>query len=531
MEDSRTDLPALRGPWFWLAWVAAAGVAVLLCALNLQFGELNQDEGWYLYAGRLVAEGQLPYVDFAHTQLPVMPFTYALAWPLVEAWGLAGGRFFTALLGLAGALLAAMAAARITPPERRRLAALLAFTLVAVNAYHSYYTTIVKTYALCGLFAVAGFALLTVTPGRLGRLASYVSGVALALSTGTRLSAGVLVPVAVVGLWCVRRRRPGDWLRVAVGAGITGALIVLPFLWLAPGNFLFGVFEYHTGRRADNLTTWLVYRAGFLSRLVQGYFVLAAVAVAAVVAWWMRRRERAVPADGGQAWLLRTIWTGLLGVTALHLTASVPYEDYQTILIPLVAVALSAVVAGLSRSVDSERWVAAVALLVSIGAAFSSPVNQSWFVSGRDRIWWRLREKPPLRVLQETARRVRELAGRDDVLLTQDAYLAVEAGMRLPRGLELGPFSYYPGLDTAAARQRHVLNGELMATLLRTCPARVAATSGYGLSIASPAVMELPSEAQRSLRGMLAERYESQEAVRPFGQGDTMLELWLRRGP
>lgn len=528
MADEPSTACPLRGPAFWLGWVAAAGVAVALYALNLAFGELNQDEGWYLYAGRLVAEGQLPYIDFAHTQLPVMPFTYALAWPLVAKWGVAGGRCFTAMLGLAGALLAAVAAARMASPDRRRLAALLAFVLVAINAYHSYYTTVVKTYALCGMWVAGAFALVTVERGRIGRVATYLAGVALALATGTRLTAGVFVPVVVAGLWCVRERRPGDWVRLGIGAAATGLVLVVPFLWLAPQNFLFCVLEYHAGRRTDNLVTWLVYRAGFMSRWVQAYFVMAAAMVAAAVAWWMERAGHGPrPVDHG-VWLRRTAWAGVAGVTLVHLTASVPYEDYQVLLVPVAAMALAAGIGGVLRTDVAVRWAAVVVVLVSIGAAFASPINQSWFVSGRDRIWWRLRAKPHLTVLREAAAQVKALARGDDLLLTQDAYLAVEAGMRLPRGLELGPFSYYPGMDTATARQRHVLNGELMERLLQDCPARVAALSGYGLAIASPAVAELPEDARLRLRALLARHYTPASVIRPFGQGDTPLELWTR---
>ena len=282
MDGAPPPLETRPGAGLWLWWGGAVGVALVLYAFNLVFGDLNQDEGWYLYAARLVHEGQLPYVDFAHTQPPVLSFTYALAWPLVARWGLAGGRLFTAGLGFAGALLAAAAASRLAPPRRRGAAALVAFALVALNAYHSYYTTIVKTYALCGCFLVAAVALLTVERGRIGRLATYLAGVALALAAGTRISAGVMVPVFLAGLWCVRARRPGDWVRLGIGAGVVGVLLAAPFLWLAPDNFVFGVLQYHTGRRADNLVTWLVYRAGFVSRAVQAYFVPFGVALAAV---------------------------------------------------------------------------------------------------------------------------------------------------------------------------------------------------------------------------------------------------------
>lgn len=513
-----------------LLWAAALGVAAVLYAMNLRFGELNQDEGWYLYAGRLVAEGQLPYVDFAHTQLPAMPFAYALAWPLVERWGVAGGRLFTALLGLSGALLAALAAWRLAPAGRRGTAALLAFVLVAVNAYHSYFTTIVKTYALCGCFTAAALVLLTVERGRLGRVAAYLAGVALALAAGTRLSAGAMAAAAVVGLWFARRQRPGDWLRVAVGGGVAGLLLMAPFLWLAPDNFIFGVLQYHAGRRADNLTTWLVFRAGFVSRFVQGYFVLAVALVAALIAAWLARRDTPAADPLPGRWLLRTAWAGVAGVTLLHLTASVPYEDYQTIAVPAAGAALAVALADLARPARLARWTVLVVLLASIGAAFASPVNQSWFVSGRDRIWWRLRAKPHLQVLHETAAQVRTLAGSSEWLLTQDTYLAVEAGLRVPRGMELGPFCYYPGLDKATALRRRVLNRDLMEGLLRGRAARVAAISGYGLAIASPGITELPADEQAALRAVLAEGYEPVQVVRPFGQGETALEILERRG-
>ena len=36
-------------------------------------GLLNEDEGWYLYAARRIAEGAEPYRDFAFFQMPVYP--------------------------------------------------------------------------------------------------------------------------------------------------------------------------------------------------------------------------------------------------------------------------------------------------------------------------------------------------------------------------------------------------------------------------------------------------------------------------
>ncbi|MDD3604519.1 MAG: hypothetical protein PHD86_04960, partial [Kiritimatiellae bacterium] len=78
-----------------LVFVLALTVCVLLTAANILLGELNQDEGWYLYAAGQVARGALPYRDFAFTQAPVMPFVYAATDVLVRAWGVAGDRIVT----------------------------------------------------------------------------------------------------------------------------------------------------------------------------------------------------------------------------------------------------------------------------------------------------------------------------------------------------------------------------------------------------------------------------------------------------
>ncbi len=68
----------------YLVWVLGILAALVVYAVALWFGEVNQDEGWYLYAGRLVAQGKRPFLDFASTQGPVMAYVYALAQPFVR---------------------------------------------------------------------------------------------------------------------------------------------------------------------------------------------------------------------------------------------------------------------------------------------------------------------------------------------------------------------------------------------------------------------------------------------------------------
>ena len=153
-----------------ILWPVAVVVTLVLSAANIWFGELNQDEGWYLYAGRMVAEGQLPFIDFASTQGPVMAFVYAAVWPLVKAFGLLGGRIFTAVLGLLGSAGAAWLAYRMMLSESKNrgvagAAALMTFVFIGINVYQSYFFAIVKTYSLAGLFLVCSFLALSFYKG------------------------------------------------------------------------------------------------------------------------------------------------------------------------------------------------------------------------------------------------------------------------------------------------------------------------------------------------------------------------------
>jgi len=530
-------------------WVVAVAAAVVLCAASLLLGELNHDEGWYLYAARLVSEGLLPYVDFAYTQGPVLPFAYVPAVPLVRAFGLAGGRLYTAVLGLVCAALAARLAARVASSPARAPAALLTFCFVAVNVYHAYFCTVVKTYALTALLLVGGFSVLVSASGKRAYPYAFLSGVLFMLAAGTRSSAGFVIPVVFLFLLASFYRgrgvasrpdgevsaRPCPWL-FAAGAVVTALVLFVPFFIKAPQGMWFALVEYHAGRDAGGLVPSLAYKAGFVARLMHAY-AAAAMTFLATAAYLLLRHDRGRPSTltPHSRLVVGCLWLSVLAVSAVHVLAPFPYDDYQVIIYPLFAVALSVMLAELSfsRRVDEAvapappagRWVVPAVFLVTLAAALASPIIQSWFVGQRDRIWWPLKEEWPLTRLRRVARLVREEAGDRTVLLTQDTYLAVEAGLSVPAGMELGPFCYFPDWEGNRTAARRVLNREQFLALLRSAPAEVAAFSGYGLSIRSPGVRPLAAEESGELWEALLERYAVTREIEAFGQAETTLKI------
>ncbi len=525
------------------------GIALFIAMLalaNLLFGDLNQDEGWYLYAARLVAGGELLYRDFAFTQGPVTPYVYSLVWPLIDSYGLAAGRLFSVFVFLACCACVGCLAAGMVSPGKKSAAAALALVLAGINAYQSYFSSVVKTYSLGALLIVAGFlALLWALRGR-KITGGVVSGLFFGLAAGTRLSAGIILPVA--GLFLVvlhvldarARNREGGfaggadsrwiWLWFGVGGALALALCFVPFFLQAPENARYWLVGFHAGREVGSWQKALLLKAGSMARLVGSYFVSFAVLLCALV-WKIGYADRTSGKKGrgqkpGRS-LAICAWLVVAFVGFVHLSAPFPYDEYQVMIYPLFAAAAGSFVI----HIVSERraWaVTLLALTLSLASVFASPIVHNWYVLEVDRLWIRAKRTPPLLKLKEAAGVVRSLASEDAKLLTQDVYLAVESGMKVPRGLELGQFSYFPGLPTAEAEELNVLNKPLMERLLLTSDAPVAAFSGYGFAVESPGVEELEGGEKEFFYRTLRSRYVLFREIRDFGQAYTTLRIFLR---
>ena len=532
----------------WIALVSGAALLsfLVLGGMNLFCGDINQDEGWYLYAARLVHLGELPYRDFAFTQPPFLPLVYSAIQPFVDQFGLMAGRVFTLFLGFLTALGAGWLGSRLVPRGWRLSTAVMTFVLIGCNVYHSYFTTIVKTYSLCAFLLVAGLLLLSYASQRAGAAAAFLAGLVLAMAAATRISAAAALPVAFFYLiW--KRKDVANFSAFAllIGGTLGVFALFLPFYLAAPDGFWFAMVEYHTLRHPGSLAAALVYKAGFLSRVAQDYFVAMVLWIALIIfssfqaAPTPRRLPVAAPVE-----FPVLLWSIVGLVSLVHFMAPFPYDDYQVIVMPIFLCSLSVawtrrVAAWELRSHDLDGSSGArssmmtllflMVFVFSTLATVASPVNQDWFIRGRDRIWWRFKEKVPLLYLQQAGRQLQENSGDDKLLLTQDIYLAVESGLRVPRGMEMGPFSYYPEWDRERCEAIRVLNREMLEEMIDQTEASLAAFSGYGLSIQSPEVSELPAEHEAALWQKVNSRYEEMDQLPFFGQAHTTLRLLRKK--
>ena len=512
----------------WLALLMAMVAAAALYVFALFFGNLNQDEGWYLYSALRVAEGAQPYRDFFFTQGPVLPKVYGVLSGLWAPHGVLGGRVLTLMFGVLGCVATALLARRAVQRERALEASVVAFALTACNLYHAYFTTIPKAYGLASFFVMTGFLLLSLCIPREPKTRSmrtamwaFPAGMLIALSAGTRLSLGLLLPVTALGLLVTCRRTGAAFFLFSLGGALGLLLVFGPPLLEMREQFVFAQ-TFHLSREGGGCDMFLM--AGSLSRSVRAYLPMAMMAAALVLSSMLGRRSGSFNGSGW-AWL----WlVGFLSVFCLQLFSPFPYDDYQVPVMGLLAAALAAWMVRSALGTFARGALCLFWVMVVLVTTFGSPLPQEWMLARHDRFWAVRKTMPDLALLQKAGREVRALA-EGEGLLTQDAYLAVETGMKVPEGLEMGPFSYFPDLSDDDATKFKVLNKRMLLALIERAPCEMAAISGYGFAVRAPVMDRVPEDDAQLFWYALSRNYDLVDAFDDFGQHNTRLQIFKRR--
>lgn len=493
-------------------WLLSLPASIFLAVAAVWLGGLNQDEGWYLYAANLVSEGKMLYRDFFYTQGPLMPLVYSPFKFIWNSFGLVGARAFTSFLGFAGIAVAVLTVAQLLPDNRSRSAKLMVFALLACNLYHLYYLSIPKTYALASLFVALGYLFYARALASGEAKARYglftVSAALLAMAAGVRISLGLLLPVCGLVLLFNYSRLKWSFLFFGIG-GFAGLLLVYGAFLCDAEAFqgLCAAQKYHAARGGFSP----VLAVGSLSRLVRWYVPMFIIAGLAVVGGGVKNFFRSAPEAARCAFLAMAI--GALSVIGVQMLAPCPYEDYQVPLMGLLTVAC--VVAFQYGDVFSSPVKALwLTIGLSFAVSFGSPLLEEWMTDGQDRFWTLRKKDCEMALLRDAAREIERLDPGGKTLLTQDLYLAIETGRRVPDGLEMGPFS--------------MLSDDEWRDLLRNVECPVAALSGYTFAIDPPVCGERPADEQIEFWNIVKSRYSYAGQIDGFGQNSTSLLLLKR---
>ena len=220
-------------------FIAVFGSFLLLTNYYLDVGRMSADEGFYAIASRNVMHGEIPYRDFAYTQMPLLPYLNGAAMSVL-GWQMDTQRainVFWALIGMVAVVLTLRYRFASWEP------ALLAAFTVAASPYWCEFQAMGKTYGAAGMFlALATCTMLMKWPLYRRTVLVALLGT---LATGCRLSVAPVIAFYIVALIIEAKDIKQRSILLAVSAAIA-AVLLLPFYLLAPGNMFFLVYEYHT---------------------------------------------------------------------------------------------------------------------------------------------------------------------------------------------------------------------------------------------------------------------------------------------
>lgn len=223
-QEPRSSETGDRASWADVALFGIAGLTALGLFIESLWWRFDFDAPLFLYAGHLVAEGQVPYRDFYDFN---MPLTLWINWGIVEIFGYSDLGVRLADLLLVG--LVALATALFLGPFGRRVAGLGALLFVLSYLGAGPLFSLQREFLLLlplswGLVAVAW-------PFRrpAGLLRPLLAGVSMALAVLVKPHAVLIGPVLVAYLLWEDHREPQDAPRGPIRLlGVFGAGCALP---------------------------------------------------------------------------------------------------------------------------------------------------------------------------------------------------------------------------------------------------------------------------------------------------------------
>lgn len=439
--------------------------AVLLLALAggtfVRFGRLNHDEGWYLYAARLVYEGQWLYRDFPFYQAPLLPYLYGL--PQLVVPGVETGRWTSFAISIATCAIAL----RLAHARGGRFAVGVVALGILGSPLALWTLNSTRTEPLCAFFLVSAIACLNADRERagFGALAALLG----VLAAMTRIS---LLPAAIViAIWaCWRFAKTGsEIVRVlapaAVGFVLLAALAMSGGLERAWANLI----EIQAQREMQfrsiggmSLEGWIRTRFHFFVRVwnefgsITVFAGIAAIGLFVANAIWPKtsadeRDERRSIGAG----------TAVIAIAAIvpNLIPRAAYTVYFTSVLPIVLVAGGWGVAALRDWLAQQEFDRRVVIGVACACVLGVGLAQARVATG-GWLAWISTGPSDLVLLRDAARSVEAKLPGESALLTFDTYLAVETGRSVPGGFEMGVFSWFPRRPEADGERLGVLTND-----------------------------------------------------------------------
>ncbi len=488
-------------------WVGISLYA-LLSLVYIILGEANSDEGWYLYASKLVFSGALPYQDFAYTQMPLLPYIYGVV--QVVRPSLILGRFTSFVFSLGTLLMCIVIAKRCAGKWAGGVTALF----LAAFTFGIYFNAIVKTYSLLSFFFAATLFVLTSN-----RTETPKYGLALAFAFAAvlvRVTAFFFIAPILFYLFVVAKSRVSRVLIVveSAAASFLAAFFLLPD-WQAAR---WGLFDSHLRHWAGAGVSTQVYHilADRLPFIIQSFSPVLILFIASV--YFLLRGSQ--PRQWINQYIPLLVFTMSLGLfAASHLANGLWEIEYLvpalTTFFPVAAIVLNEV----NRKLGDESRIFVQGTLLA--ALLLLPLNES--IQHIDITGRRL----PIAEIDQVANLIAQNSQPTDKVLALEALAAaVDANRSTLPGMTLAQFSVQL-MDTESAQRYRVVNVAMLTDEVEraTAPVVVLTDQDWGLLYANDA----PSA--DAMQHALDKSYHLALTVTYWGGFADTVSVYLRNSP
>jgi hypothetical protein len=328
----------------------------------------DMDEGTYLYAGKLVSQGLVPYRDFLLAHPPVLVMLAAV-WESVAGADvmLARGAYLTVVLASTVPLYAL--ARNLADSRLAGFLALISYTtgmLLLANMGRT-----IRLEPMMNAFLIAAFALYFLRPRN--RLAMLAVGALAAAAVLVKLVAIVPVALLFIGELLFHRRDRrfvASWLPVVAG----GLIVILPaaLVLLAVPGFVDDVLLSQVERPGLPLGL----RAYYMWQDMSRYPVIA---IALLAATWLLSR--------GTEARLRTLAFVALGSSVVLVVAFRTFFGYYLVqALPWLALIFAVTCVNVARRVNAHWRLALVAGVLVLGVGIPLGYAEYYYRTARDHV-------------------------------------------------------------------------------------------------------------------------------------------------
>lgn len=502
LQDKCINMQTKQEQYFWKV-IIIFGIALffLNSAMFILLGQANADEGWYLYASKLVYSGQYPYRDFAFTQTPLLPYIYGIAQnSLFQSIYL--GRITSAIFSAIAFILSLIIAGN----HGGKMASGITSLLGATFTYGIYFQSITKTYALTTFFFILAF--FVISSNFRQDLKLILSTIFVLLASLTRLSAIFFAIPFIVYAFIVSDAK-NKIITITLCLAASSWILILALQNIDSATW--GLLTHHTlqweNASINEQAAQIVnFRIPALLIVFPGYFLLW------VTVLLMGFSEIKNSIKHYFVILIATI--GLFLFSIPNLISGGFYTEY---FVPFIFVSFPITGIAYTKIFRHKGKYSKVFMnVVLLSTIVLGLIRGSFFIDTSGG-------HAPIEEIKKVSTIISENStDRDKIFVLEALWLAVESDRQVMPNMTMAQFSFYD-TDTNTANQLHLINGQIILSYIEnSAPKIIVLTDLDWVILRNTAYYE-------KIVTSLEKNYHLKYSEENFGQHSSHIEVYVRR--